>query len=142
MSEDVGGSRASALLSGAGRGKTTVGWAQPGGHGPKREPAIVWADPSTLTIVREGGKRIIVELEPGSSSLLAGKLGGASWVDAGDELPDEGMIVIVYVPDESEPVWLAYMDEDTEWRYVSGGRCHPTHWMDLPALPVAVSSNG
>jgi len=60
------------------------------------------------------------------------------WTAVDDGLPDDDVIVIVYVADESEPVWLGYMDEDAEWRYITGGRCHPTHWMDLPMPPVTV----
>ena len=65
------------------------------------------------------------------------KLHAASWIATADRLPDDDMCVLVFVAEQTESVWLAYFSGDEEeWRYISGGRCYPTHWMELPEPPV------
>lgn len=60
----------------------------------------------------------------------------SEWISVNNKLPDDDTIVIVYVPGSGEPVWLAYFSgEDASWRFVEGGTCYPTHWMELPAPP-------
>lgn len=76
------------------RGTVTPGWAQPGEHGPKREGAIIYGDLTRLTIVRETGKRIYVELWYSHDRMitLAFNLDGADfvfrdlrdWIERGD----------------------------------------------------------
>lgn len=58
-----------------------------------------------------------------------------SWISVEQEQPDDDIIVLVYVPDSSEPVWLGYCF-DGEWTDVEGSRCEPTHWMPLPEGPT------
>lgn len=59
------------------------------------------------------------------------------WKRTDVNMPDDDVLVLVYVPDASEPlVWPAYCNEDEEWRYVDGGTCYPTHWMPLPEPPA------
>lgn len=56
-----------------------------------------------------------------------------SWISVEQEQPDDDIIVLVYVPDSSEPVWLGYYG--CEWTHIEGTRCKPTHWMPLPEGP-------
>lgn len=58
------------------------------------------------------------------------------WISTDDRLPDDDICVLVFVPEQDEPVWLAYFSED-DWRYVSGGTCYPSHWMELPDPPMS-----
>ena len=69
-------SRGYALLERAAHGKVTLGWASAGGHGSKREDAVVWADRESITIVRPCGKRIIVELCDGQAEKIAQMITG------------------------------------------------------------------
>lgn len=58
-----------------------------------------------------------------------------AWQPATNQ-PDADQIVLVYVPDASEPVWLGYYDdEQIQWFYDDGSVCQPTHWMELPEGP-------
>lgn len=61
----------------------------------------------------------------------------SEWIDVEDQYPDAEQIVIVHAPNESEPVWLGYWDdEDETWRLVEGGRLSEvTHWQPLPDEP-------
>lgn len=34
-----------------------------------------------------------------------------NWIDVNDELPDEGLIMIVKHLSPNEPVWLGYLDD-------------------------------
>ena len=70
------------------------------------------------------------------------KMVNASWHDAAIELPDDGLIVLVFAPEAnfSEPVWFGYLDSESGvWRYVDGVSIDShtvTHWMPLPAGPA------
>jgi hypothetical protein len=57
-----------------------------------------------------------------------------NWISVNDRLPDDDTTVLVYCGDENEPIWLAYC-EDQEWFWVTGKRCYPTHWAELPEPP-------
>lgn len=69
-------SRCYPLLERAAHGKVTLGWASAGGHGSKREDAVVWADKESITIVRPCGKRIIVDLCDGQAEKIAQMITG------------------------------------------------------------------
>jgi hypothetical protein len=50
--------------------------------------------------------------------------------------PDCNMVVLVYGPSESDPIWLGYWDDqDSLWRSCEGGLIEVTHWAELPAGP-------
>ncbi len=60
------------------------------------------------------------------------------WMRSQDRLPDDGITVLVSVPEcESEPVWLGYHDDG--WRWIDGQavRGTVTHWRHLPDPPRA-----
>jgi len=62
----------------------------------------------------------------------------AEWVAVADRLPDDDEIVLVSCPNESEPVWMGYLDGETgEWRDTSAAWIETgvTHWMPLPEPP-------
>lgn len=55
------------------------------------------------------------------------------WIPVTEALPDDGLTVLVFAPEASEPVWLAFLDGDEGWRYVDAlAAPGVTHWMDLP----------
>jgi hypothetical protein len=62
------------------------------------------------------------------------------WIATADELPDEDIIVLVFSPSESEPVWPGYFDgqsaDGDTWRTASGHRIEVTHWAELPTGPT------
>jgi len=58
------------------------------------------------------------------------------WIKVSDRLPDDDVTVLIYVPDDNDPVWLGYTDEDG-WRYINGASCRPTHWAEIPEPPVS-----
>ena len=58
-----------------------------------------------------------------------------TWRSVATELPDDDLAVLVYVPSRDDPVWLGYHTENG-WSFVEGDRCEPTHWMELPQVPV------
>jgi len=61
----------------------------------------------------------------------------ADWISVEERLPDDGVIVQVFAPGASEPVWLGYLEEDGEWYTGDGGTCYKvTHWRELPAPPA------
>lgn len=60
------------------------------------------------------------------------------WTSVLRRMPDANQIVLVYVPGESEPVWLAHFDDELpSWAYPSGATVTKTvtHWMELPQPP-------
>lgn len=66
----------------------------------------------------------------------------AKWTSILRRMPDASEIVLIYVPAVSDPICLAYLDDDdlTTWRYRSG-LCVSnlvTHWMPLPQPPEAM----
>ena len=50
--------------------------------------------------------------------------------------PDEGLVVMVNVPEASEPIWLGYLDAG-EWRYPDGSLIEGDveHWAEMPEGP-------
>lgn len=57
------------------------------------------------------------------------------WIDAGKELPDADMTVLISVSAGTEPVWMGFWDGEI-WREVSGAICTGvTHWANLPEAP-------
>lgn len=59
-----------------------------------------------------------------------------NWIDVNDELPDEGLIMIVKHLSPNEPVWLGYLD-DGKWHTPEYGRFEGrvTHWAEMPKGP-------
>jgi len=65
-----------------------------------------------------------------------------TWYPIDEQLPDECILVLIYAPILSEPVWLGYY-EDGAWRCVYDNRLDPeivTHWADIPAGPKKVTA--
>ena len=58
------------------------------------------------------------------------------WLSVADEMPDDGLTVMIHHAEEDEPVWLGYYDGgDGTWRTVDGARTAVTHWADMPDPP-------
>lgn len=57
------------------------------------------------------------------------------WINVQNELPDDDTMVLVYTPDESDSVWIGYVDGDV-WRSSEGGIIAPTRWMQFPDPPA------
>lgn len=62
------------------------------------------------------------------------------WIHTHTQLPDESVTVLLYCPDETEPVWPGYLDELTAdgylWRAADGNELDGvTHWAEMPAGP-------
>ena len=54
------------------------------------------------------------------------------WISVEDELPDEGLSVLVW---DGSDVWCCYL-EDGQWRMASGyPAVNITHWSDMPEGP-------
>jgi hypothetical protein len=81
------------------------------------------------------------------------------WIRTLDELPDEGVTVLLFGDMEGEPVWLGYLDEVEEfpcdcgkcievgrtdiWRTVDGAEIEGvTHWAEMPCGPVMSAEVG
>jgi hypothetical protein len=70
-----------------------------------------------------------------------------TWVSVTDELPDEGVTVLLFGDFDGEPVWPGYLDEADEkaigcdiWRAVDGMLIRGvTHWAEMPSGPVEVA---
>lgn len=60
-----------------------------------------------------------------------------AWISVRDSLPDADLIVLVYAPRATEPVWLGYWDGEA-WFYVDAMPClrTVTHWMPMPEPPA------
>jgi hypothetical protein len=73
----------------------------------------------------------------GDQADLTDRVGDATviWMDAGAELPDEDMTVLVALADGE--VWTGFL-EGGDWRYVSGDRIEGAvlFWADFPLAPV------
>jgi hypothetical protein len=62
------------------------------------------------------------------------------WIATLDELPDEGVTVLLFTEGDGEPVWPGYFDEATAhgyiWRSADGSEIeNVTHWAEMPAGP-------
>jgi hypothetical protein len=59
------------------------------------------------------------------------------WHYADDVQPDSGMLVLMYCPEASEPVWIGYLDEDC-WRYSDASQCEEDvlFWAEMPHGPA------
>lgn len=63
-----------------------------------------------------------------------------NWIPSVDDLPDEGVTVLLFTEGEGEPVWPGYFDEATAhgylWRTADGTQIEGvTHWAEMPAGP-------
>ena len=73
------------------------------------------------------------ETEDEIAAALDGLSSKASqWISVDDELPDDDINVLVWVP--GDDLWIGYHDDDT-WRYANGYPCIPTHWSKFPEGP-------
>ena len=64
------------------------------------------------------------------------------WISVLQELPDEGVIVLLFTQGDGEPVWPGYFDEASAhgyiWRSADGSQIEQiTHWAEMPAGPIA-----
>jgi len=64
---------------------------------------------------------------------------GAGWIACQDRLPDDDITVMIFMPGQSEPVWLGYHD-GSYWYDVSSDliaweKVEVSHWMPLPRGP-------
>lgn len=59
------------------------------------------------------------------------------WKDVSVVMPDDGMTVLIFVPDNSEPVFLGWHDVDDGWYFVDGSKVEQevTHWDEVPVGP-------
>lgn len=66
------------------------------------------------------------------------------WISVLDELPDAGVAVLLYHPEESEPVWPGAFEGCTADGFLfttcSGNPLQSavTHWAELPTGPVTI----
>ena len=63
-----------------------------------------------------------------------------NWIATINDLPDEGVTVLLFTEGEGEPVWPGYFDEATAhgylWRTADGSEIEGvTHWAEMPAGP-------
>lgn len=61
------------------------------------------------------------------------------WNLVTESLPDEGMVVLLSVPDSADNVWLGELDEG-DWRWVNGSKVaeEVVAWAEMPVgLEVA-----
>ena len=63
-----------------------------------------------------------------------------NWIATINDLPDEGVTVLLFTEGEGEPVWPGYFDEATAhgyiWRSADGAEIeNVTHWAEMPAGP-------
>lgn len=57
---------------------------------------------------------------------------------AGSMPPDDGVLVLVHCPEESEPVWIGnHDDESGEWFTAEGKRVDVVSWAPMPDPPEA-----
>jgi hypothetical protein len=55
------------------------------------------------------------------------------WRSVSEEQPDADTLVLLYCPDEDEPIFPGALDGD---RWISDGyEVEPTHWAHMPAGP-------
>jgi hypothetical protein len=63
-----------------------------------------------------------------------------NWIATTEDLPDQGVTVLLFTEGEGEPVWPGYFDEATAhgylWRTADGSEIEGvTHWAEMPAGP-------
>jgi len=64
------------------------------------------------------------------------------WISVEDQLPDDDINVLIYVPSANEPVWPGYVSmhhHEPLWFWDSGAPAshQVTHWMPIPEPPDA-----
>jgi hypothetical protein len=72
------------------------------------------------------------------------------WIRTLDELPDEGVTVLMHGDFDGDPVWPGYLDEVDDvvvrtetWRTVDGAEIDGvTHWAEMPCGPVVSAEVG
>jgi hypothetical protein len=62
------------------------------------------------------------------------------WIPVESQMPDEGIAVLLYNGNGSEPVYPGYFEEETQdgfvWRCLDGSLMeNVTHWAEMPAGP-------
>lgn len=60
-----------------------------------------------------------------------------TWIETKRDTPNEGIVVLVYVPDSPDVVWPGYM-EDGCWIFFNGAPVDSevTYWAEFPVGPV------
>lgn len=60
-----------------------------------------------------------------------------TWIETKRDTPDEGIVVLVYVPDSPDVVWPGYL-EDGYWIFSNGAPVNSevTYWAEFPSGPV------
>jgi hypothetical protein len=60
-----------------------------------------------------------------------------TWIDARKDTPDEGIVVLAYIPKSPDVVWPAYV-EDGHWIFSTGASVDSevTHWAEFPCGPA------
>lgn len=54
------------------------------------------------------------------------------WHDVGEQLPDDGLTVMVCMPASDEPVWLGWHESDT-WFSIDGAELEGVErWAEMP----------
>ena len=59
------------------------------------------------------------------------------WIDVDDEIPDDSMMVLVFIPEDNDPIWLGYFDSQDGWCGVAGMPFDVpiVAWAELPIGP-------
>lgn len=59
------------------------------------------------------------------------------WIPVGQKMPDDERTVLIFVPKDSDRVWLGYHEGDFGWLYADGSSVeNPVEaWADLPEGP-------
>ena len=60
-----------------------------------------------------------------------------TWIETKRDTPDEGIVVLVYVPDSPDVVWPGYL-EDGYWIFSNGAPIDSevTYWAEFPVGPA------
>ena len=59
------------------------------------------------------------------------------WIDVDDEIPDDSMMVLVFIPEDNDPIWLGYYDSQDGWCGVAGMPFDVSivAWAEMPIGP-------
>ena len=65
-----------------------------------------------------------------------------TWIETKRDTPDEGIVVLVYVPNSPDVVWPGYL-EDGCWIFSNGAPVDSevTYWAEFPSGPVVPAVN-
>jgi len=94
-------------------------------------------------ILDAAGKQLCVVERPtvrkalAAARQIADAINANGWIDVNDALPDDDLMVLVFIADERGTSWPAYHD-DNIWMGDEGLPLNRpvTHWRELPDAPV------